>query len=93
MRQFLQTLDQYADRHVDLAELRRSIEQQLSAAPAAAPDILAALAAAERAGRISSGETQLQAEWLRSRSLVQPQTRADEADDRTAARTPGARPR
>lgn len=90
MRQFLQTLDQYADRHVDLAELRRSIEQQLSAAPAAAPDILAALAAAERAGRISSGETQLQAEWLRSRSLVQPQTRTDEADDRTAARASGA---
>jgi formylglycine-generating enzyme required for sulfatase activity len=68
MKQFLQTLDRYADRQVDMAALRRSIEQQLSAVPAAAPDILAALAAAERAGKIDAGETQMQADWLRSRS-------------------------
>jgi hypothetical protein len=86
MKEFLHTLDQYADRQVDLAALRRSIEQQLSAMPAAAPDILAAIAAAERAGKIDAGETQGQAEWLRSRASVQPRDAKDPAADHTQTR-------
>jgi len=38
MKEFLRTLDQYADRQADLTALRSSIERQLAAMPGAAPD-------------------------------------------------------
>jgi hypothetical protein len=87
MKEFLRTLDQYASRQVDLTALRSSIEQQLAAMPGAAPDILAALAAAERAGKIDAGETKVQAEWLRLQSAVAPVAAQVQEDDRTQART------
>jgi serine/threonine protein kinase len=92
MKEFLRTLDQYADRQVDLTALRGSIERQLAAMPGAAPDILAALAAAERAGKIDAGSTKVQAEWLRSRPVVPPATAQDQEEDPTKFRTPSHGP-
>jgi sugar lactone lactonase YvrE len=84
MNDVVSSLNMYATGQINGPDLQRLLAQQLAQAPDTAPGILAAIAAAERAGKIHANDSRALGDWVRSAT-----TGALRSSPRTAAPTPG----
>lgn len=66
MNDVVLSLDKYASGQIDEFDLQRVLARQLAAAPDTAPSILAAISAAERAGKIKTNDSRALGDWVRS---------------------------
>ena len=70
MNDVVSSLDKYAAGQIDVTDLQRLLAHQLASAPDTAPSILAAIAAAERAGKIRTNDSRALGDWVRSTTLA-----------------------
>jgi sugar lactone lactonase YvrE len=84
MNDVVSSLNMYATGQIDGPDLQRLLAHQLAQAPDTAPGILAAIAAAERAGKIHANDSRALGDWVRSAT-----TGALKSGPRTAAAPPG----
>jgi eukaryotic-like serine/threonine-protein kinase len=91
MHDVVSSLNMYATGQIDGPDLQRLLAHQLSQAPETAPSILAAIAAAERAGKIHANDSRALGDWVRSTTTglrSGPRTPAQPAGEATVMRAP-----